>query len=133
MDEFYKPQPDGLIGNEDCGQMSAWYILSALGFYEVNPSQPIYAFGTAIFPEAKIHLENGKTFTIHARNVSDKNIYIQSVKLNGKIYKKSFFTHEDLMNGGRLEFEMTDAPVKNWFTEFPVSQIAERFRFCSGN
>ncbi len=127
MDEFYKPQPDGLIGNEDCGQMSAWYILSALGFYEVNPSQPVYAFGTPIFKEAKIHLENGKTFTVKAAKVSDKNIYIKSVKLNGKDHRKAFFTHEDLTNGGTLEFEMTNAPVKDWFTEFPVSKIESDF------
>ena len=123
MDEFYKPTPDGLIGNEDCGQMSAWYILSALGFYEANPAQPVYAFGTPIFKEAKINLENGKTFTVKAANVSDTNIYIKSVKLNGKDYHQAFFTHEDLKNGATLEFEMSDAPVKNWFTEFPVSKI----------
>lgn len=122
-DEFYKPQPEGLIGNEDCGQMSAWYILSELGFYEVNPGQPIYAFGTPVFPEAKINLENGKTFTIRALSVSDKNFYIKSAKLNGKDYRKAFFNHSDLMNGGTLEFEMTDAPVRDWFTEFPVSKI----------
>jgi putative alpha-1,2-mannosidase len=127
LDEFYKPTPDGLIGNEDCGQMSAWYILSSLGFYEVNPSQPIYAFGTPIFKEAKINLENGKTFTIKAANVSDKNVYIKSAKLNGKLYRKSFFTHEDLIGGGVLEFTMSDAPVKNWFTESPVSKIGENF------
>ncbi len=125
LDEFYKPQPDGLIGNEDCGQMSAWYILSALGFYQVNPSQAVYAFGTPIFPEAKINLENGKTFTIRAKNVSDKNFYIKSAKLNGKDYRKAFFTHADLMSGGTLEFQMTNAPVKDWFTEFPVSKIEE--------
>ena len=123
LDEFYKPLPDGLIGNEDCGQMSAWYILSALGFYEVAPSIPNYDFGTPLFKEAKINLENGKTFTIRARNVSDKNIYIKSVKLNGKPYRKTFFAHADLMNGGTLEFEMTDAPVKDWFTEFSSSKI----------
>ncbi len=127
LDEFYKPTPDGLIGNEDCGQMSAWYILSALGFYEVNPSQPVYAFGTPIFKEAKIHLENGKTFTIKAANVSDKNIYVKSAKLNGKNYRKAFFTHEDLKNGATIEFEMSDAPVKSWFTEFPVSRIESDF------
>ena len=123
LDEFYKPLPDGLIGNEDCGQMSAWYILSALGFYEVAPSIPNYDFGTPLFKEAKINLENGKTFTIRAQNVSDKNIYIKSVKLNGKPYRKTFFAHSDLMNGGTLEFEMTNAPVKNWFTEFSNSKI----------
>jgi putative alpha-1,2-mannosidase len=123
MDEFYKPTPDGLIGNEDCGQMSAWYILSAMGFYQVNPSVPVYTFGTPLFREAKIHLENGKTFTIKAANVSAENIYIKSVKLNGKDYRKSFFTHQDLQNGGTLEFEMSAMPVKNWFTESPVSKV----------
>jgi hypothetical protein len=107
--------------------MSAWYILSALGFYEVNPSQPIYAIGTPIFKEAKIRLENDKTFTIKAGNVSDKNIYIKSAKLNGKDYRKSFFTHDDLKSGGTLEFEMTNAPVKDWFTDAPVSRIEEDF------
>ena len=127
LDEFYQPTPDGLIGNEDCGQMSAWYILSALGFYEVNPGQPIYAFGAPLFREAKIHLENGKTFIVKAANGSASNTYIKSVKLNDADYHKAFFTHEDLMNGATLEFEMTDAPVKNWFTEFPVSTIESDF------
>lgn len=127
LDEFYKPTPDGLIGNEDCGQMSAWYILSAMGFYQVNPGQPVYTFGTPLFKEAKINLENGKTFTIRARNVSDKNIYIASVKLNGKAHRKSFFTHEDLMRGGVLEFLMTDTPNKRAFAEPPVSRIESSF------
>ena len=127
LDEFYKPTPDGLIGNEDCGQMSAWYVLSALGFYEVNPSQPVYAIGTPIFKEAKINLENGKTFVVKAANVSAKNIYIKSVRLNGKTHKKSFFTHEDMMRGGTLEFTMADAPVQKWFTEAPVSRISDSF------
>ena len=123
MDEFYTNKPDGLIGNEDCGQMSAWYILSAMGFYQVNPSVPDYTFGTPIFKEAKINLENGKTFTIKAKNVSAKNIYIKSVKLNGKAHRKSFFTHKDIQNGGTLEFEMSPIPVKTWFTEAPVSKV----------
>jgi putative alpha-1,2-mannosidase len=123
LDEFYKPEPDGLIGNEDCGQMSAWYILSALGFYQVAPSIPNYDFGTPLFKQAKINLENGKSFVIKAANVSPKNIYIKSVKLNGKPHKQTFFAHSDLKNGGVLEFEMIDAPVKNWFTEFSNSKI----------
>jgi predicted alpha-1,2-mannosidase len=126
LNEFYKPTPDGLIGNEDCGQMSAWFILSSLGFYQVNPSQAVYAFGTPLFKEATIHLENGKTFTVRAANVSDKNIYIKSAKLNGAAHRKAFFTHDELKNGAVLEFEMTDAPVKDWFTEFPVSKIEQR-------
>lgn len=127
LDEFYKPAPDGLIGNEDCGQMSAWYVLSALGFYEVNPSQPVYTIGTPLFKEAKIHLENGKTFTIKAVNVSAKNIYISSATLNAKPYKRSFFTHVDLMNGGVLEFTMSRTPNQKWFTESPVSKISDDF------
>ncbi|HEX8638399.1 MAG TPA: GH92 family glycosyl hydrolase, partial [Pyrinomonadaceae bacterium] len=125
MDEFYKPTPDGLIGNEDCGQMSAWFILSSLGFYQVNPSQSVYVIGTPLFKEAKIHLENGKTFSIKAANVSAENINIKSAKLNGVPHRKSFFTHGDLKNGGTLEFEMTAAPVKGWFTEAPVSKIEQ--------
>lgn len=130
LDDFYKPTPDGLIGNEDCGQMSAWYILSALGFYQVNPSQPIYAFGTPIFKEAKINLENGKSFFIRAENVSNKNIYVQSAMLNGKTYKKSFFNHEDLMNGGVLEFKMGAEPNKIFGSkagEMPVSSLEKSF------
>lgn len=127
MDEFYKNAPDGLIGNEDCGQMSAWFILSASGFYEVSPSDPIYAFGTPFFKETKYNLENGKTFVIKAPNVSKQNIYIKSVKLNGKIYTKSFITHEDIMNGGILEFEMSPAPVKTAFLSSPGSGISSDF------
>ena len=108
LDEFYKPTPDGLIGNEDCGQMSAWYVLSALGFYQVAPSIPNYDIGTPLFKEAKIHLENGKAFTIKAPNVSEKNFYVRSVKLNGKDHRKTFFTHSDIISGGILEFEMTE-------------------------
>ncbi|MFT3743237.1 MAG: GH92 family glycosyl hydrolase [Pyrinomonadaceae bacterium] len=123
MDEFYHPAPDGLIGNEDCGQMSAWYIMSASGFYQVAPGKAEYAFGTPLFPEMKYRLENGKTFTIRAKNVSPKNFYIQSATLNGVPHKKAFFTHEDMMKGGILEFTMTDAPAMSAFTEFPVSSI----------
>ncbi|MBA2737408.1 MAG: glycoside hydrolase family 92 protein [Pyrinomonadaceae bacterium] len=125
MDEFYKPTPDGLIGNEDCGQMSAWYVLSALGFYQVNPSQAVYAFGSPIFPEAKINLENGKSFIIKAANISVNNFYIKSAKFNGVNHRKSFITHDDLMRGGVLEFSMTDGANKDWFAEFPVSKIEE--------
>lgn len=130
LDEFYKPAPDGLIGNEDCGQMSAWYILSALGFYQVNPSQPVYAFGTPIFKKAKINLENGKSFVIRAENVSKENIYIQSAALNGKEHKKSFFNHNDLTNGGVLAFRMGAKPNKTFggkAGEMPVSSLEKSF------
>ncbi|MBX7172483.1 MAG: GH92 family glycosyl hydrolase [Pyrinomonadaceae bacterium] len=112
--EFYKNAPDGLIGNEDCGQMSAWFILSSLGFYQVSPPDTMYDIGTPLFKEAKIHLQNGKTFTIKAPNVSNKNIYINSVKLNGNPQRMFSFFHSDLMKGGILELEMSDLPNKNW-------------------
>mgnify|MGYP001170194541 CR=1 FL=1 len=123
FDEFYKNAPDGLIGNEDCGQMSAWYIMSAGGFYPVAPGSPVYAFGTPLFPEMTYRLENGKSFTIRAKNVSAKNRYILNAKLNGSPYKKSFITHQEIMRGGVLEFAMTDQPVETAFNEFPVSSI----------
>lgn len=123
MDEFYKPTPDGLIGNEDCGQMSAWYIMSASGFYPVSPGDGVYVFGTPLFPEMTYRLENGKTFTIKAKNISAKNTYILNAKLNGQPYKKAYITHADLMKGGLLEFAMNDQPVMYAFTEFPVSSI----------
>lgn len=125
LNEFYKNAPDGLIGNEDCGQMSAWYILSASGFYQVNPSQSVYALGSPLFKEVKYNLENGKTFIIKTPNAGKENAYVKSVKLNGKPYRKAFITHDDIKNGGVLEFEMTNAPVRDWFTEFPVSEIKE--------
>lgn len=120
-DEFYKNAPDGLIGNEDCGQMSAWFILSSMGFYQVNPSIPDYDLGTPLFKEAKIKLENGKTFTLKAPNISKTNIYVKSVKLNGIRHKSTQFTHRDLKDGGILEFEMTDKPNENAFSEFSRS------------
>ncbi len=123
FDEFYKNAPDGLIGNEDCGQMSAWYIMSAGGFYPVAPGSPVYAVGSPLFPEMTYRLENGKTFTIRAKNVSSKNRYILNAKLNGAPYKKAFITHQDIMRGGVLEFAMTDQPVETAFNEFPVSQL----------
>jgi predicted alpha-1,2-mannosidase len=126
MDNFYKAAPDGLIGNEDCGQMSAWFVLSAAGFYPVTPGSPSYAIGTPLFPELQFNLENGKSFVIRAKNVSTKNSYIQSAKLNGKVYRKSYLRHEDLMAGGELIFEMGDKPNVTWGTgvnNAPVSEI----------
>jgi putative alpha-1,2-mannosidase len=120
LDEFYKPKPDGLIGNEDCGQMSAWYVLSALGFYEVNPGNPSYSIGTPVFKEAKIHLENGKTFSI---TKSGEGIYVASARLNEKTVRVSDFSHKELMEGGRLEFVMSTEPVKDWFTITGVGNI----------
>lgn len=112
MSAMYKPAPDGLCGNDDCGQMSAWYIFSALGFYPVAPGTNEYIFGSPCVESAIIKLENGKSLEILAKNSGGKNIYIQSVRLNGKKYEKLFLDHEDIMKGGRLEFEMGPRPNK---------------------
>lgn len=114
QDEFYTDKPEGVIGNEDCGQMSAWHIMSALGFYQVNPSHGILVFGSPQFNEATIQLPEGKTFEIVAHNNSHDNIYIQSVTLNGQPYTKSYITYEDVMKGGNLTFEMGSTPNKEF-------------------
>src|SRR4029078_3040979 len=125
MDTFYRNDPDGLIGNEDCGQMSAWFVLSAAGFYPVTPGSTTYALGTPLFPEVTIKLENGNSFTVKANNVSSKNFYVQSARLNGKPYRKSFLRHEDLWAGGELVLEMGDKPNTKLAIESPVSQISK--------
>lgn len=109
-EQFYKNTPDGLIGNEDCGQMSAWYIFSTLGFYPVNPVNGTFVFGSPLADEAVLHLNNGNTFKIIAHNNSKENKFIQSIKLNGKIYPEFFITYKDIMNGGTLEYEMGNKP-----------------------
>lgn len=111
---FYTDRPDGIIGNEDCGQMSAWHVLSALGFYQVNPSHGVYVFGSPLFEKVTINLPEGKTFTIEAPAVSKDNKYIQSVRLNGESYPKSYITYEDVMKGGTLTFEMGNKPNKQF-------------------
>jgi predicted alpha-1,2-mannosidase len=129
MDQFYQPTPDGLIGNEDCGQMSAWYVLSAAGFYPVTPGSTTYAIGTPLFPEVRFNLENGKSFTIKAPGVSTRNIYIQSATLDGKPYRRSYLDHTHLMAGGELVFRMGPRPNTRWGTgpgNEPVSRISAR-------
>lgn len=106
----YLNAPGGLSGNDDAGQMSAWYIFSALGFYPVCPGSPQYYIGSPTFPKAVLQLENDKTFTIVAHNASEDNIYIKSVKLNGRTLGSPYLSHEDIMRGGRLELEMTARP-----------------------
>ena len=115
--ELYTDKPDGLSGNEDCGQMSAWHIFSSLGFYPVNPSNGAYVFGSPLFDEATIGLPENKKFTIIANENSDDNIYIQSVELNGKEYKYSYITHKDIMQGGELVFNMGPNPNLNFGKE----------------
>lgn len=126
MTNFYKNSPDGLIGNEDCGQMSAWAVLSALGFYPVCPGSNQYVIGKPHFEEMVVNLENGRKFTIKSHNLNGENIYISSVKLNGKEYLKSFLQHEDIANGGTLEFFMDKNPDLSWGTgtgNFPRTGI----------
>ena len=106
MNELYSNDLDGLSGNEDVGQMSAWYILSSLGLYQVEPAGGKYVFGSPLFTEATLNVGNGKTFTIRAHNNSAENIYVQSIKLNGKPYTKSYLMFDDIVKGGLLEFEM---------------------------
>lgn len=114
LNELYTDKPDGLCGNEDCGQMSAWYVMSSMGFYPVNPSNGAYVFGRPLFDKVSINLSADKSFTILANNNSKENMYIQSVKLNGQDYTKSFITHKDIMNGGELVFEMGPKPNKEF-------------------
>ena len=126
MDQFYKPEPGGLIGNEDCGQMSAWYVLSAAGFYPVTPGSTIYAIGSPLFPEVRFNFENGKSFVVRAVNISERNVYIQSATLNRKQYNKSYLQHGDLMAGGELVFQMGPRPNRRWGSGVgsePVSHI----------
>ena len=110
--EFYPNNPDGLIGNEDCGQMSAWFVLSAMGIYEVTPGSGDYVFGTPLFDEVKINLENGKSFSIKTKNRTANNFYINNVWLNKKPHAASFIKNTDIENGGELLFEMSGQPNK---------------------
>lgn len=123
MDKFYKPAPDGLIGNEDCGQMSAWYVLSSSGFYEVTPGSGTYVLGTPLFPQITYHLENGKTFSIRAPHVSGSNSYIARATLNGVRLEAPSFQHEDLIKGGVLELEMSPTPIKDAFAHSPLTLV----------
>jgi predicted alpha-1,2-mannosidase len=110
LNELYTDQPDGLSGNEDCGQMSAWYVLSSMGFYSVNPANGMYVFGRPLFDEVNMKVSGNKTFKIQTENNSAENIYIQSVSLNGKPYTKSFITHKNILKGGTLKFVMGGKP-----------------------
>lgn len=119
MKEFYNDQPDGVIGNEDCGQMSAWYIFSSLGFYPVFPASQDYVLGSPLFDKATIRLPKGKIFTVEVENNSPENIYIQQIELNGHLQSKSTINHHDILNGGLLKIVMGKSPNPNFgaFTE----------------
>lgn len=109
MTTLYTDRPDGLCGNEDCGQMSAWYVFSAMGFYPVNPASGVYALGKPMVEQAVLKVGN-KSFEVKAIGLNEKNIYVQSIKLNGKDYHQLFITHEDIVRGGTLEFVMGAVP-----------------------
>jgi predicted alpha-1,2-mannosidase len=117
MDNMYLDIPDGIIGNEDCGQMSAWYIFSSIGFYPVFPASGNYVMGSPLFDKVTINLSNGKKFFVQMVNNSPKNKYIGVVELNGKKYEKSYFRHDDIMNGGLLKITMSSKPNYNYGKE----------------
>jgi predicted alpha-1,2-mannosidase len=126
MDNFYTTKPDGIIGNEDVGQMSAWYVFSALGFYPLNPANGAYVFGSPIVQQATLALAGGKTLAIEAKHNSATNKYIQKIFLNGQPYSKSYITHKDLMRGGKLMLEMGPKPSPTWGVakaDWPTSAV----------
>ncbi len=110
----YFSTPDGLSGNEDCGQMSAWYVFSAMGLYPYNPASGEYQIGSPVFEKTTIKISDKVSFSIIAENASPENIYIQSAKLNGKEFNRTFITHKEIKQGGELHFIMGDKPNKNW-------------------
>lgn len=114
----YLPDPDGLSGNDDSGQMSAWYVLAATGFYPTCPGMPIYVITSPLFDRVILHLDpkyyGGQTFTIEAHNNSERNKFIQSVELNGQVWNKPWFSHDAIRNGGRLIVEMGPEPNYTW-------------------
>ncbi|WP_104380893.1 GH92 family glycosyl hydrolase [Sphingobacterium sp. HMA12] len=115
MHKLYLNNPSGLSGNDDCGQMSAWYVFSALGFYPVDPVSGRYEIGTPLFEHSEFKLANGKKFTVKANHVNKTNIYIQSVTLDGKPLETSYITHEQIMSGAVLVFEMGSKPGPVWY------------------
>ena len=126
MDDFYTDRRDGYSGNEDCGQMSAWAVFSCMGFYPATPASGYYVLGLPRFERTKLTFENGKQFEVIAKNLSEKNCYVQSVKLNGKALERSYITFDEVHNGGTLEFTMTDQPTSTWATQpenCPVMRI----------
>lgn len=110
FDTQYKPTPEGLCGNDDCGQMSAWYMLSAMGFYPVSPVDAEYVFGAPQMPSITLHLSDGKTFKVVAEGLSRENKYVKAIYLNGHRYKRTSISHADILKGGELKFVMTDKP-----------------------
>ena len=115
METFYVNSPAGLCGNEDCGQMSAWYVFSAMGFYPVNPVGGRYEIGSPLFDRVVIPLADGKVFTLLAPGASSGKKYVKSVKVNGIEWRRSYITHSQITDGSTIEFEMTDTPSPAWY------------------
>jgi predicted alpha-1,2-mannosidase len=118
----YGTKPDSLSGNDDCGQMSAWYIFTVLGFYPVCPAADYYAIGSPAVPKAVVHLSNGKTLTVVAQDLSDKNIYVQSLTVNGKAWTSPFLPYREIKDGGELHFVMGPEPNKQWGIDATVPE-----------
>ena len=110
MNKFYSPNPDGLCGDEDNGQTSAWYVFSAMGMYPVCPGQPEYAIGSPLFDKVTLNLDNGKQFVIKANSNLPENVYIDKATLNGKSYTRNYLKHEDIRKGGELIYDMSKLP-----------------------
>ena len=128
MDEFYTDERDGLCGNEDCGQMSAWGVFSAMGFYPATPASGCYVLGIPRFDEVIVNFDNGNQFTVKAKNLTPQNCYVKSVKLNGKPLERSYITFDEIYNGGELVFAMTSTPDSPWATKpenCPVQRIPD--------
>ena len=111
LTEQYKNEPNGHCGNEDCGQMSSWYIFSSMGFYPVNAAQGTYMLGAPLFESAEINLPGGKKFSVKTSNFAEENQFVAKVKLNGKELNRAYITHKEIVEGGELLFEMTSEPV----------------------
>jgi len=118
-ENIYRTGPGGLCGNEDMGSLSSWYALSAMGLYSVTPGDPVYVIGSPSFGKTTIQVGDGKTFVIKANNNSKKNVYIQSATLNGQAFDRTWITHQEIVNGGELCFEMGPEPNKNWGKSAP--------------
>ncbi len=110
MENLYDSSPAGLCGNEDCGQMSAWFVFSAMGFYPVNPVSGEYEIGTPLFPSMQLYLDNGKTFSVNANGLSKQNIYVGSIKINGEPFNGTTITHDQIMSGATIDLEMVSTP-----------------------
>lgn len=114
MDVWYGDGPMGIPGDDDGGETSSWYVLSAMGFYPVCPGSPVYEIGSPIFAKTRIAMGNGKVFTILANHVSVRDKYIQSARIDGRTLNKPWFAHSDIANGGTLVLEMGDKPNMQW-------------------